>query len=107
MKYIIPIIAILVGCSTERVVDTNSAHDQIIQSDLSNKQRELDILREIHAAQVNQDEEAFKFFLGEYMRVPRLELNDEQKQHPDFREWLDDYTIKSGKFIDSRYDYLP
>ena len=83
-----------------------SAHDDIINQDLHNKQRELEILREIRMAQDNQDEDAYKFFMQEYMDVPRLELTDEQMKHPDFRTWLSDEEISSGKFMESSYNYI-
>ena len=83
-----------------------SAHDDIINQDLHNKQRELEILREIRMAQDNQDEEAYKFFMQEYMTVPRLELTAEQMKHPDYRIWLSDEEISSGKFMESSYNYI-
>lgn len=84
----------------------HTQHDEIIQQDLYNKQRELEILREIHAAQANQDEEAYEFFLSEYFEIPRLKLTDTQKQHPKFKKWLDIEIIKSHDYLDPKYDYI-
>ena len=81
-------------------------HDDIILQDLQNKQNELTILREIRMAQANHDEESFRFFLEEYMDVPRLTLNDSQKQHPMYKEWLSDDIIKTGEFMDPKYNFV-
>lgn len=97
----------VVSCSNERThLDVISTHDDIINQDLHNKQREIEILREIRVAQANQDEDAYKFFMQEYMDIPRLKLTDEQMKHPDFRTWLTDEEISSGKFMDSSYNYI-
>lgn len=106
-KYIIPILLLVTGCSSEHLKhDVTSIHSDIINQDLNNKQRELEILREIRMAQANQDEEAYKFFMQEYMEVPRLELTAEQMEHPDYKEWLSDEDISSGKFMESSYNYV-
>ncbi len=83
-----------------------SVHDEAIQLDLHNKQRELMILRELRVAQMNQDEEARDFFMQEYMRVPRLKMSAEQKQHPDYKQWLSEDVIKSGEFMHVKYDFV-
>ena len=98
---------LVASCTNEPQQLVNHAmHDDIINQDLHNKQRELEILREIRMAQDNQDEDAYKFFMQEYMDVPRLELTDEQMKHPDFRTWLSDEEISSGKFMESSYNYI-
>ena len=81
-------------------------YDQIIQQDLSNKQKELDILRELRTAQQNNDAEARDFFMQEYMKVPRLSLTPEQQMHPDFRPWLNDSVIKSDELMLEKYNYI-
>lgn len=102
MRYFAILLFILVSCTTDQNFDI---HDDIIQQDLRNKQTELNILRELYIAQQNQDEESFKFFVSEYVRVPRLILTDEQKSHPDYKEWISDDIIKSGEFMLSSYNY--
>ena len=87
-------------------VDNISIHDNIVKQDLQNKQHELNILREINLAQVNQDDEAYEFFLQEYMKIPRLVLTDEQKKHPEYREWLTDEQIKSKEYMSRDLDYI-
>ena len=109
MKYIILPIILLFTCCAENVqqqVDM-SQHDDIIQQDLYNKQRELNMLRELYVAQRQHDEEAFTFFVSEYIRVPRLELTAEQQEHPRFKQRISDDIIKSGDFMHEKYDYIP
>ena len=91
---------------TSCVKDNNhTMHDSIIEQDLINKQTELDILRELKIAQHNNDEEAFKFYVSEYIRVPRLQLTTEQKKHPKYRQWITDDIIRSGDYMKSEYNY--
>ena len=108
MNYILlPLVLLLTCCEkSEHQIDM-SVHDDIIQQDLYNKQRELNILRELFVAQQHNDEEAFKFFVSEYIRVPRLKLTVEQQQHPRFKQRITDDIIKSGEFMHEQYNYLP
>ena len=56
MKYILLILSIfLYSCNEAPILDTFSEHDEIIEQDLYNKQRELEILRELYVAQQHQD----------------------------------------------------
>ena len=103
MRYLSILLFVLISCTTDQEF---SMHDDIIQQDLQNKQTELNILRELYVAQQHQDEESFKFFVSEYVRVPRLVLTDEQKTHPDYKEWISDEVIKSGKFMSMEYNYI-
>ena len=82
-------------------------YDAIIQQDLENKQRELNLLREIRVAQQNADKEAYQFFMEDFYAIPRLVLTEDQKKHPKFKEWIDTSIITSGEFMDSSYDYIP
>ena len=86
--------------------DNHSVHDEIIKQDLHNKQQELIILRELHVAQMNDDDEAREYFMQEYMKIPRLKLTDTQKQHPEYKEWIPDHIIESGDFLHSKYNYI-
>ena len=90
----------------DRHPKVQKAHDLLIDMDLKNKQQELEVLREIYIAQENEDEEALEFFMSEYVRVPRLILTEEQKAHPNYREWLSDDDIKSGRFMSASYNYI-
>ena len=107
MKNILLILLLLTSNCSETPTVVTSVHDNIIEQDLQNKQRELDILRELFIAQQHHDEEAFKFFVTEYIRVPRLKLTIEQQQHPRYKKWLSDEIIKSGEFMDQKYNYIP
>ena len=107
MKYILLILSIsLYSCNEAPVHDTFSEHDKIIEQDLYNKQRELEILRELYVAQQHQDEDSFTFFVSEYIRVPRLKLTPEQQKHPKFKKRISDEIIKSGKFMHESYNYI-
>jgi hypothetical protein len=110
MKFLVILSILAFSCSpvkeSSMAVDY-SQHDDIIAKDLSNKQQELDILREIFRAQQNKDEDAFRFFLDEYMGIKRLVLTEVQKQHPEYKAWLTDEEIKSGAFMAATYNYIP
>lgn len=115
MKYILFLTIFLFGCTKSHddvhitkteVVDLYAKYDDIIRQDLENKQRELNLLREIRIAQQNDDEEAYKFFMEDFYAVPRLVLTEDQKKHPKFKEWIDTSLITSGAFVDSKYDYI-
>lgn len=93
----------MIGCN--QYTDDYRVHDDIIQQDLDNKQYELDILRELFRAQLNNDEDAFTYYVSEYVRVPRLKLTDQQKLHPRYKPWITDEIIKSGDFMDEKYYY--
>ena len=98
---------LVASCNNEPQQLVNHAmHDDIINQDLHNKQRELEILREIRVAQANRDEDAFKFFMQEFMDIPRLTLTHEQKQHPEYRPWLTDDIIKSESLMSSVHDFI-
>ena len=118
MKYITILVSLfLFGCKepqkststaeTETSTETSyTQHDEIIQRDLENKQRELNLLRDIRVAQQNDDEEAYQFFMEDFYEIPRLVLTEEQKKHPRFKEWIEITLITSGAFVDSKYDFI-
>lgn len=93
--------------NVEIITTQMDPHHDIVKQDLQNKHRELNVLREIFLAQQNNDEDAFRFFLEEYIDIPRLVLSEVQKQHPEYKEWLTDDIIKSGEFMKPEYNYLP
>ena len=90
----------------DRHPEVRQAHDQLIDTDLKNKQWEIEVLREIYTAQENEDDEALEFFMSEYIRVPRLILTEDQKAHPRYRKWLSDDDIRSGRFMSASYDFV-
>ena len=92
------------NCTDCEVVDY-SQYDDIIKQDLANKQNEVLILREIKMAQDNNDTDAYEFFMQEYFDIPRLELNEAQKKHPEYKPWLTNEEIKSGVYMTASYNY--
>jgi hypothetical protein len=56
----------------------------MLTEDRKNKEQELIFLNEIKAAQENDDWEAYQFYFNEYMEVPRLDIPEELKQHPNY-----------------------
>lgn len=98
------VLFLLFSCKSE--ISVVNQDDEILLQDLSNKQYELNILRELYIAQQNNDEDAFVFYVSEYIRVPRLKLSAAQKNHKLYKEWISDEIIKSGEFMDTKYNYL-
>jgi len=58
--------------------------DALLAEDAKNKRLELEYLEEIRKAQIHNDEDAFKFFLGEYAKVKRLKLPQWIKKEPNY-----------------------
>ena len=58
--------------------------DTLLAEDKKNKMLELEYLEQIRIAQENNDTEAFKFFLQEYINVERLEIAEELKKEPNY-----------------------
>jgi hypothetical protein len=53
--------------------------DVLLALDADNKRWEVTYLREIAAAQQNDDYEAYRFFLSEFIKIPRLKLPEWMK----------------------------
>ncbi len=66
------------------VACTPKATPPILLEDRKNKELELMYLEEIRMAEENQDKEAYRYFFKEYIDVPRLEIPDDLKSHPDY-----------------------
>jgi len=58
--------------------------DVLLARDADNKNLEREYLEEIRKAQIHNDEIAFKFFLGEYAKVKRLNLPEWIKKEPNY-----------------------
>ena len=97
MKTIINLFLILVltGCNHSAILkpeDTKVSRsaemqqeiDDLLGLDASYKYEEKIYLEEIRIAQINDDEQAFMFFLREYARVKRLDLPNWIKQEPNY-----------------------
>lgn len=80
----------LLGCSqpedSGRTPEFQEYIDRTLAEDRKNKEQELRYLEEIRIAQSNNDNEAFKFFLDEYIKVPRMDIPEWMKEEPNYFE---------------------
>lgn len=90
--------SVIMAADENRTIDEQQYIDQLLAQDAANKKLEREYLREIGHAQDNNDEEAFKFFLSEFMNVPRLVIPEWMKSEPGYVKWLSDKDIKDRKF---------
>ena len=60
--------------------------DKLLSADAENKKCEKIFLKEIEAAQENEDLEAFQYFLKEYIDIPRLKLPEWMKKEKGYIE---------------------
>ena len=67
--------------------------DALLARDAENKNLEREYLEEIRKAQIHNDEDAFKFFLGEYAKVKRLNLPEWIKKEPGYQQAVDPEDI--------------
>jgi len=97
MKTIILLILILTGCShssnlkptdtkISRSAEMQAEIDLVLAKDAENKKLEKEYLEEIRIAEKNNDQEAFKFYLSEYVKVERLKLPKWIKKEPNYVE---------------------
>ena len=83
MKRLLPVLVLLsFGCKKEEW--SKKEIDSLLLEDRENKQLELMYLNEIKIAQENNDTEAYDFYFREYIKVPRLDIPEELKEHPDY-----------------------
>ena len=85
MKWIV-LVFLLFGCSQKTEFETweNESIQKLLLEDKENKELELIFLEEIRIAQENDDQDAYEFYFQEYLNVPRLDIPDHLKQHPDY-----------------------
>lgn len=69
-----------------RSTDMQEEINLLLAKDAENKKLERQILEDIRVAEENQDSEAFRFYLQEYMKVERLKLPDWIKKEPNYVE---------------------
>ena len=82
MKFILLALVLLIAsCKPARVADK-----ELLFQDRENKELELVYLQEIREAQSNNDQDAFEFYLREYINVPRLKIPEGLKEDPDYFE---------------------
>jgi hypothetical protein len=72
--------------------------DKLLALDADNKKWEKIFLKEIEAAQKNEDEDAFQFFLREYIAIPRLKLPDWIKKEKGY--------VEGGLYFIDLYDNI-
>jgi ApbE superfamily uncharacterized protein (UPF0280 family) len=58
--------------------------NDLLEQDARNKALEKEYLEEIRIAEENNDQEAFKFYLSEYVKVERLKLPEWIKKEPNY-----------------------
>ena len=85
MKWLI-LSLLLTGCSqkTEFQIWEDESIRELLLEDRENKELELTYLEEIRIAQENDDRDAYEYFFREYLEVPRLDIPDHLKEHPDY-----------------------
>lgn len=91
---IISFLITVVGCVhvKQKIVETKITRsaeyqqeiDTLLAADKVNKLLEEEYLREITIAQDNDDRDAYKFYIVEYVRVPRIPIPEWVKQEPGF-----------------------
>lgn len=76
----------MIGCSQKSEFDAwqDSSIQELLLEDKENKELELIYLEEIRIAQENDDKDAYEYFFQEYLEVPRLDIPDHLKEHPDY-----------------------
>ena len=67
-----------------RSIEYQKEIDELLAVDVNNKKWERIYLKEITRAQENDDMDAYKFFLEEYIRSPRLKLPEWMKKEPGY-----------------------
>lgn len=99
---------LLAGCNTVsklEVTDTNLTRtteyqeeiNELLSLDREHKLLEEEYLREITIAQDNNDRDAYKFYIVEYVRVPRLRIPEWLTTEPNF------YPRKSAQDVMKEY----
>tara|TARA_R100001086_G_scaffold112159_1_gene57195 strand:- start:1236 stop:1490 length:255 start_codon:yes stop_codon:yes gene_type:complete len=71
------VLLLTIGCAS-----TNNL--KLLKQDRENKELELMYLKEMKIAQANNDQEAFNFFFQEYMKIPRLDIPQDLKNHKNY-----------------------
>ena len=71
--------------------------DAVIAEDTKNKEWERTYLKEIAIAQENNDPEAYKFFIVEYIKLPRLVLPEWMKDEPGYTHPVSETDVLRGQ----------
>ncbi len=67
-----------------RTAEYQSYINETLAEDRKNKELELFYLNEIRIAEENNDSEAFRFNLEEYIKVPRMDIPEWMKGEPSY-----------------------
>lgn len=67
-----------------RTIEYQQEIDHLLAVDKENKLLEEKYLREITIAQDNNDRDAYKFFIVEYIKIPRIPIPEWMKTEPGF-----------------------
>ena len=83
-----------------RSVEFQKEIDRILAVDAENKEWERIYLSEIAIAQENDDQDAYKFFIVEYINIPRLILPRWLKEQPGYVKQVSAEEILRERFQD-------
>tara|TARA_R100000455_G_C6185645_1_gene61794 strand:+ start:106 stop:381 length:276 start_codon:yes stop_codon:yes gene_type:complete len=77
---------LITGCSQKNEFQAwqDKSIKKLLIEDRKNKELELVYLKEIRIAQENNDEDSYRYFFQEYIKIPRLNIPDHLKEHPDY-----------------------
>ena len=103
------VIILLSGCThVNKVVKTDTSVsrsseyqkeiDELLAVDAENKRWERIYLKEIAIAQDNNDPESYKFFIIEYIKLPRMILPEWMKKEPGYVEPVQASDVLRGLF---------
>jgi hypothetical protein len=81
-------LTLFLSCVSQQPDEFSKWEEQSIKKllieDKANKELELMYLGEIKKAEENNDTDSYKFYLQEYMKIPRLDIQEEFKSRPDY-----------------------
>jgi len=79
-------LSLVLGCTPKDPMSDwqNKEIAELLNEDRANKELEIVYLNEIREAMENDDQDAFEFYFKEYIEVPRLEIPEELKSHPNY-----------------------
>lgn len=84
--FYILLIPLLLSCCAKPSPIWDDEVTEIIRQDAINKADQILCLEVIREAEENNDTDGFNFYISEYTRIPRLEIKDEWKTHPEYVE---------------------
>ena len=111
MRFLAALVTILLsGCihtnkTTEsdtifsRSTEYQNEIDIILEVDTENKKWEEIYLKEIATAQENDDRDAYKFFIVEYIKIPRMRLPEWMTKEPNYTHRKSASEVLRGQFI--------